>query len=181
MERATPPCSSIMRLMILLVALSLGSATRAHAESELSEHTAVSMSVLSTLGSWTLFVAGATSGHTGGVALGFVGTLLAPTTGHWYAGRVVTWGLATRLVSVGLTAVGMLAVIDELSCHSESCTSEPAVWLVPLGIAGYLAGTIADIYTVPGAVRDHNSRLRDISIVPLAQRGFGGAGVVGRF
>ena len=116
-----------------------------------------------------------------GVA-GAAGTLIAPMAGHWWgANKKVTRGLALRLGGLAVATLGSMA----MACWDESCTTRPDRFpgvLVPIsGAALYLAGTIDDLVTVRGAVRDHNAQLRSISVVPAPMANGGGFVVAGRF
>src|SRR5688500_14459968 len=71
----------------------------------LSENTALLLSLGGTLTSYTMWglAQGVTSYRLAGtlVLTGALGTLVAPSFGHWYAGKIFTRGLGLRLGAIG--------------------------------------------------------------------------------
>jgi hypothetical protein len=151
----------------------------------LSESTAVWLSLGGTVASWGLIAVASQmderlGGNAGNIAsIGALGTLLAPSFGHWYAGSYFTRGLGMRLAGVGATYLG-LGIL--LSGCEEDCSNAGLAAALLLGGAGfYLAGTIDDIATASGKVRRHNERLQNVAIVPMIRSDSGGLALAGRF
>jgi hypothetical protein len=151
---------------------------------ERSETTALLLSLGGTAASWTALVAGFEmeqhgQGSAGGVtAVGGLGTLLAPSFGHWYAGAVGGRGLGLRLAGLG---VALLAVAYVANVCEDECNAAPAQGILLVGAGLYLAGTIESIATAPGAARRYNHRFQNVAIVPMLRRGSDGIAIAGRF
>jgi hypothetical protein len=152
---------------------------------ELNEGTAVWLSLGGTLASWTLIGVAAhmdnQSGDAGRIArIGALGTLLAPSFGHWYAHSFFTRGMTLRLAGV---VSGFLGFVGLLACE-EDCTSSGTNLSAGLLLAGaglYIGGTIDDIVTAPGEARRYNQRFQNVTIAPMIGRDNRGLMITGRF
>jgi len=152
---------------------------------ELSEDTAVLLSLGGTLVSWTL-IGVAThmdneSGNAGRIAkIGALGSLLAPSFGHWYARSFFTCGLTLRLAGV---VAGFLGFVGVLACEEDCTSSGPALsaGLLLAGAGLYIGGTIDDIVTAPGEARRYNQRFQNVTIAPMIGRDNRGLMITGRF
>lgn len=126
---------------------------------------------------------------------GIIGTLIAPTFGHWYAGAIVTRGMGLRAGGLVVAIIG--AIADSEGCglfyggHEEvpaDCgdnfrTAKGTVLMLG-GIALFAGGTIDDIVTAPRRARRHNERLRaqlTVSVAPVMHRDGGGLVLTGSF
>lgn len=150
----------------------------------LSESTAVWLSLGGTVASWGLIAVASQmeegpGSNAGNIAsIGALGTLLAPSFGHWYAHSYFTRGLGMRVAGVGATYLGLGILF---SCEEECSNTGLAAALLLGGAGFYLAGTIDDIATASGKVRRHNERLRNVAIVPMIRSDSGGLALAGRF
>jgi hypothetical protein len=153
---------------------------------ELSETTALWLSLGGTAASWTLVALAADMDHRGSskagdiATIGAFGTLFAPSFGHWYARSLVTRGLGLRLAGAAAVFVGLGVVVG---CDGECSGSEVDVALA-LALAGtglYVGGTIDDIATAPGRARSYNHRFQNVAVVPMIRRDNSGFMITGRF
>lgn len=167
---------------------------------ERSESTALWLSLGGTLGSYALIFGGsaiaaqsrndATSRLAGSAAsVGLVGTLLAPSFGHWYGGKGFTRGFGLRLGGIG---VGIVAIAVALSgCTlfygghddgaDEACgRGEPAGAVLGIAALGmWIGGTVDDIVQAPRRVRRRNAA--QFVVTPLLQRDSAGLALAGAF
>jgi hypothetical protein len=146
----------------------------------LSEQFALGLSLGLTAGSWALVVGSvyATVPEAPPASLfglGLLGTYLAPSTGHWYAGSFLTRGLVIR--SVGAVAA-FSGFVKAISC--ETCDENNVLLLFWGGLALYAVGTIDDIVTAPGRVRRKNRAL-GYTIAPVVTPSSTGVMLGGRF
>ena len=148
--------------------------------------TAFALSAGGTALSAVLVMAGANSGNAPLVGAGLVGSLIAPSAGHIYAGKLGTPGLLLRLVSGGVAIAGLQ---EGLKCFGQSspCDHDPRLageLLVAAGI-GYASGALLDIATAGRAVDDYNQRLQlriTPAVIPTASSGPAvGLGITGSF
>ena len=168
-----------MRLALVILLLATKTAIANPVPEQKSEDTALGLSLGITTLSWGALLAGSRSLDVLGI--GAAGALLGPTTGHWYSGRIFTWGLGLRVLGVAAAAVGLVAAIEHDACH-DGCDGTPAeVILLPIGLIVFAGGTISDIWTARGAARAYNEQQLGVSIVPLVQPGTAGVGLVGSF
>jgi hypothetical protein len=151
----------------------------------LSESTAVWLSLGGTAASWILIAvasemdqgAGSNAGRIG--TIGALGTLVAPSFGHWYARSFLTRGLGLRVAGATATFFGLAILISQ--CEDE-CSNAGLAAALMLGGAGlYVGGTIDDIATAPGKVRRYNERFHDVALVPMIRGDSSGLTVAGRF
>lgn len=162
--------------------IAAGVAPSAAPSEPVSDQVAIGISVGSTAASWALLAVAVTrdsNSYRGPMAVvGALGTVLAPSFGHWYAGSRPLRGLALRLA--GLATLVGVGVLVAAQCDDECSSAAGGVVLI--GGAGlYLAGTIDDVVRIPGAVRRYNEGLRGVTVVPAIQRDGGGLLIVGRF
>lgn len=152
---------------------------------ELSESTAVWLSLGGTAASWTLVAvaskmdqgAGSNAGRIG--TIGALGTLFAPSFGHWYARSFLTRGLGLRVAGVTATFLGLSILLSQ--CDDE-CSNAGLAAALMLGGAGlYVGGTIDDIAAAPGKVRRYNQRFQDVAVVPMIRGDSSGLMIAGRF
>jgi hypothetical protein len=141
----------------------------------LSETTALALSLGGTAASWTLMVMGGAGGNEGTAVLGFLGTFLAPSMGHWYRGTVATRGMAFRALGLISLTYGFLRAIKG---EGETDT---VMLLAYGGLALYAGGTIDDIVSAPIRVRQHNRRLQQLQLAPMPAPGGIGLALGGRF
>jgi hypothetical protein len=152
---------------------------------ELSETTALWLSLGGTAASWTLIAVAADMDHRGSskagsiATIGAFGTLLAPSFGHWYARSPVTRGLGMRLAGASAVFLGVMIAIGCDGC-SGSGVNLPLV-LALTGTGLYIGGTIDDIVTAPGKARRYNHRFQDVTVVPMIHRDNSGFMITGRF
>lgn len=158
-------------------------------QDQVDENVALGLSLGGTVASWALVLAASSMDNgSGGSAqalgtAGALGTLFAPSFGHWYAHSYGTRGLALRGAGVGAAFIGALVAFSECpifsgdQCHESGIG--PALLIAGAGL--YLGGTIDDIVTAPGTARRYNHRFENISIVPVLRRDSDGVAVMGRF
>lgn len=164
-------------LVILLLTTTITTASAQPEPEPRSEDMALGLSLGITALSWGALIAGSES--PGAASVGLAGVVLGPTTGHWYSGRIATWGLGLRVVGAAAAIVGLVEALEHSDCHDSS---EPAgVILIPIGLLAFAGGTVSDIFTARGAAREYNERQRTVSIVPMVNAGTAGLGVVGQF
>lgn len=121
---------------------------------------------------------------TAGVVVG----VLAPSAGHWYAGRVITPGLVLRAGGAGVVSVAAIKLFETCWGDDDDGCSDAYGYLVWAGIGVYVAGTAYDLFAAPGAVRRWNRAHGldgELTIAPTVVRAIDGAqpglGVSGRF
>jgi len=192
-----------MRLAVV-VALVLTTASTAMAQpamtqpapqgEEVSEGSALAWSLGGTVASYAAIGAGVTL-HSGFGTVGLIGALVAPSFGHWYAGKYVTRGMLGRGLGIVTFIVGALADSEGCSLfYSGHGDPEPAdcgddfrtvkgTALMIAGIALFVGGTVDDIVTAPRRARRHNEKLRalSVSVMPVVRHDSGGLALVGRF
>jgi hypothetical protein len=142
----------------------------------LSETTALTLSLGSTLAAWTvLFVA---HDNETAATIGLVGTFVGPSAGHWYGGSVLTRGMGLR----ALGAAGLvLGFVRALQCEDNCTTDAAAAVLITGGMIAYAGGTLDDIVMAPVRVRKHNRALEELALAPMASHHGGGIALAGRF
>ena len=155
---------------------------------QLSESTALALSLGGTVASWGMVVASAEmgSGTHGRQAIGTIGgfgAYLAPGFGHWYARKIFTRGLGLRLLGTGVVFAGALVAFSECPLFSSNDCHESVIGpgLAIAGSALFVGGTIDDIAGAPGAVRNYNQRFHDVAIVPVIRGDSSGVMIAGRF
>lgn len=158
---------------------------------EVSARTALGLSVGVTLAGaglvglgWHALNSGSAPGAVPEVLLGagVAAVGLGPTVGHWYAGRVMTRGLATRLAGTAVALGGAALLIVDSACdHCDHADVAPGDVLMGLGIAAIVVGTVDDIVSAPGAARRKNAAERRVTVTPTLSPGRAGLAVAGTF
>jgi hypothetical protein len=154
-----------------------------------SETTALALSLGGTIASYAVMVGAIAYGEdneegpmAGLATVGAFGAMFAPSFGHWYAGQFGTRGLALRGVASGLALTAMVWAFTECPLFGDHCEDSGGPKLLALGALGlWIGGTIDDIATAPGRVRDHNRRVTGLSIVPMVRSDGGSVALAGRF
>jgi hypothetical protein len=161
-----------------------------------SESTALWLSLGGTIGSYVLLfgagavAAGGNSQLVGSAAtVGLVGTLVAPTFGHWYGGKGFTRGFAVRIGAVGLGVTALVVAFSGCSIgfgHDDqeedpNCgQGEAAGALLGLAALGmWVGGTVDDIIQAPKRVRRRNAAR--FAVTPLMRDDRVGLALVGAF
>ena len=137
---------------------------------ELSESTAMWLSIGGTAASWGLIVAATQlDGSGSGVAtLAALATMAAPGLGHMYADAFITRGLAARFGGAGIAFLGTILRVVHADGGRPGDSGDLLTGSMILGGAAlFAAGTIDDIVTAPAAVRRYNRRLRGLAITPI--------------
>ena len=146
------------------------------------EDTAIGLSLGGTVASWALLIAGGETNNGTMSGIGALGTLLAPSLGHWYAHQALTRGLGLRVLGATAGMVGFALVLDHLFDETSSNNDDgTAGALLLVGAGLYVAGTVDDIATAGAAARKYNSRFENVSLMPMLQHGGGGFSLTGRF
>jgi hypothetical protein len=152
---------------------------------ELSESTAVWLSLGGTAASWTLLAVASKmdqggSSNAGRIGtIGALGTLFAPSFGHWYARSFLTRGLGLRVAGAAAAFFGLSLLLSQ--CEDE-CSGAPLAGALMLGGAGlYVGGTIDDIAAAPGKVRQYNQRFQNVVVAPMIRADGSGLMIAGRF
>jgi hypothetical protein len=160
----------------------------AHPEAELSEGTALMLSLGGTAAAYGLIVAGANANSDSAgeplVTAGVIGTFFAPSFGHWYAHSFATRGMAIRGLATAGMVVGAMVALSECPLFSEEpCDTSGADILIVASFIAYAAGTVDDIMTAPAKARAYNRRGREpsLAVMPVARRDSGGLALVGTF
>ncbi len=189
-----------MRSAIVIVSLLAASSTAlaqpamtppaAASEGELSPEAALVLSLGGTVASYgAIGLAIATETSDLG-SIGMIGTLVAPSFGHWYAGKIITRGALLRVGGLLTFVVGVLADSEGCSLfYSGHGDPEPAdcgedfrttkgTAIILAGIAMFAGGTIDDIVTAPRRARRHNESLR---LQPIVRADGGGIAIAGAF
>jgi hypothetical protein len=145
--------------------------------------TALGLSLGGTVASWAMLIVGSKYDNAALGTTGALGTLLAPSFGHWYAHDGLTRGLGLRLLGLGAGAVGLSMALDHLFDDSESAHADDGTIaaLMIAGIGLYAAGTIDDIATAPSAAHRYNARFEVMGVVPTMSQHGGGFALAGRF
>jgi hypothetical protein len=139
---------------------------------------AFKLSAGATLVSVGLVVAGASTGHDALTDAGLLSSLVTPSAGELYAGKLMPPGLGLRAASAG---IGLLGVNEALHCGfyiypTGSCRNSGDITraLILIGAIGYVTGTFYDIATATSAVDEYNQRLHlrvTPTVIPTASAG----------
>lgn len=125
-------------------------------------------------------------------AAGALGTLIAPSTGRWYARSRGLRGLGLRLAGAATGVLAIGAAIEQCGLFSEGdCEAAGATVLGVTALALYVGGTIDDLVMARRDARRHNERLRragqlgrveQVVLVPMMRPGDSvGLAVAARF
>jgi hypothetical protein len=149
--------------------------------------TAVVLSAGGTAASATLFLLGVKTENGALAAAGLISSLVTPSAGEIYAGRLGTPGLVLRLVSAGVAVAGVQEMFKCFLASSSSCQydAELAGTLIVAGGIGYASGILYDIATAGRAADDYNRRMHvrvTPTVIPTAASGPAvGLGIGGSF
>lgn len=127
-------------------------------EAPKSENTALALSLGGTAASAALVIAGGQMNNGGMISAGLLSSLLTPSLGEWYSGKLVTAGMGIRAASAVVTVVGIAQSLKCLDAEGDCHTDASAPILLAGGLIGYAGGTIYDIATAPGEARRYNDR-----------------------
>jgi len=127
-------------------------------EAPKNENTALALSLGGTAASAALVIVGGEANNGEMISAGLLSSLLTPSLGEWYAGKLVTPGMGIRAASAVVTVVGLAASLKCLDAEGECHTDASAPILVGAGLIGYAGGTIYDIATAPREARRYNDR-----------------------
>jgi len=153
----------------------------------LSEGVALTLAIGGTLGSCAVMVGPLYFTNSDDAvwlaAAGALGTFLAPSFGHWYAGKYLTRGVGLRAAGVLSLAAAVAVAVAEHSLIADEYSAERSWKTEALALAGaalLLGGAVDDMVTTPRRVRQRN-RARSVAIAPLASPGLAGLALGGRF
>jgi hypothetical protein len=153
-----------------------------------SEGLALALSVGGTVVSWGLLLgADHIAGDDGDQAellgaAGALGVMLAPSFGHWYAGKILTRGLGLRGAGTLTVMIGGAVFLAECPLFSdEPCQPVWGRLLTIVGASLFAAGTVDDIIAAPRRVRRHNRELTELVITPVVTPHAAGLAFGGRF
>jgi hypothetical protein len=150
-----------------------------------SPGTALALSLGGTVAAYALAGLGGASESGPLGAAGSLGIWLAPSLGHWYAGRGWTPGLKWRLGGAGAAVIGMMWFFTD--CIGDGCNEDfhPGLFMMLGGGGAFVGGTIHDIATAPEAARQYNlraaGRVQGLSVRPTVGAGRAGLALGGRF
>jgi len=126
--------------------------------------------------------------------IGGLGIFVAPSFGHWYAGKYLTRGLGLRLGSVAVAATGFMIAIGCSGIGWDSYDDEPerncdaqnaiGIGLVIVAGAMFVGGTIDDIVQAPRRVDRINAQRSGVQVygvLPTADHDRVGLAVAGAF
>ncbi|MBA2542090.1 MAG: hypothetical protein H0V17_20790 [Deltaproteobacteria bacterium] len=147
---------------------------------QVDEDVALGLSLGGTVVSWGLLIASAQMENGGMATLGAVGTMFAPSLGHWYSHKVFTRGLGLRALGIGAATIAFGMALDDLFEEDQDGEGTIAALLL-VGAGLYVAGTVDDIATASGAARKYNTRFENVTVVPTANAHGGGVSLIGRF
>jgi hypothetical protein len=152
---------------------------------EKSEGTALALSLGGTAASLAMLAVGENQANDSLGVIGGIGIWVAPSFGHWYAGKPWTHGLTLRLAGAGAIVVGAVLLISCIDGEGD-CEDGPLVVLLVGGAGAFVAGGVYDIATAGSSVRAHNQRLRvqaagGWSIAPMVRPDRAGLTLSGRF
>lgn len=180
------------RLAVALVLLTARLAS-ADPEDTKSPEVGLALSAGGTAASLGLLVGGLAisagpAGNRGlGIAtVGFLGTLVTPSFGEWYAGKYLTAGLGLRLLGTAVATIGVSTLkICFDDCGGEHTDNSDAGAEIVLGLATYAAGIIWDVASAPSTVRESNARRHTVITPSIVTSPSGGAaygvGLAGSF
>jgi hypothetical protein len=141
---------------------------------------AFKLSAGATVVSIGMVVAGASTGHNTLTDAGLLSSLVTPSAGELYAGKLLTPGMGIRALAAGLELAAFseahrcgyyVLVWSTDSCHNSSDLTKT---LLVVGALGYVTGTVYDIATASHAADDYNQRLQlrvTPTIIPTAASG----------
>jgi len=148
---------------------------------QLDEGTALGLSLGGTVASWAMLIVAGETDNSTMANVGAIGTMFAPSLGHWYAHHYFSRGLGLRIVGTGAAMVGLAMAIGDIFDDQSNHDDFTPGLLMLAGVGLYIGGTLDDIATAPRAVRDYNSRFENVQLVPVINQNGGGMSLVGRF
>ena len=193
------------RFALAFAAVTVVTATAHAQEAELpalkSERVATGASVAGTLVPIAMMVAASQiedDATSSALALGgAAGLFIGPSAGHFYAGQIMTKGLALRLGGAMVVAGSLVAGFGDdcfLFCPDNPDSSVPYLhedtndnnehWLgvAVIGVGVFAVGVIHDIATADNEARAYNrAHARTLTIAPTLGREQAGFAVVGTF
>jgi hypothetical protein len=86
------------------------------------------------------------------------GTMLGPSVGHWYAGKLFTRGAAMRLLGAGIIGVGFLAA-KKYPENDGDFIDDRGFGIAIGGTVVILLGALVDIGTAGDSARKRNERV----------------------
>jgi len=107
--------------------------------------------------------ASGTDGGAGGVLV-FLGTLVGPSAGHFYAGKP---GRALRGIGIRAAAVGGMGAAFAMAWNRSDSNAEGLAYA---SLAIYGVSALVDIATAPGSARAHNQKIArsHLNVAPVA-------------
>jgi hypothetical protein len=144
---------------------------------------ALGLSLGGTALSWGMLIVASRDGNEneGLATAGAIGTMFAPSFGHWYAHHGFSRGLGLRLVGLTAAVIGFGMALDDLFEENDDGDEGAAAGLMLVGAGLYIGGTIDDIATAGSAARRYNSRFENVGVVPTMNAHGGGVSIAGRF
>ncbi len=130
----------------------------ASSEAPKNENTALALSLGGTAASAALVIVGGQANNSGMISVGLLSSLVTPSLGEWYAGKVLTPGMGIRAASAVATIVGLAESLKCLDAEGSCQTDSAAPVLLGAGLLGYAGGTIYDIATASREARRYNQR-----------------------
>jgi hypothetical protein len=128
---------------------------------EKSPGMALALSLGGTVGSFALASVGGGVENDALATIGGLGMWVAPSFGHWYAGKLWTHGLTMRMAGAGAIVVGAVLLIDDCVNDEVGCDGETPGFALIIGGAGlFVIGGVYDIVTAPTSAHRYNERLR---------------------
>lgn len=126
----------------------------------------------------------------GGTAgMGLVFGWIAPAAGHWYAGRVGTYGLLARMGGVTFFGAGLSEIDDAKKCARgievpdgcDGVSRGVGRAMVGIGATLYVGSLVYDFVASRREVREHNRRHTTVEVAPLLTRNSTGLALAGTF
>jgi hypothetical protein len=120
--------------------------------------------------------------------IGGITGLLLPAAGHWYAGRIGTYGMLIRLGGLTAAMLGLSYIDDADRCDRgeqvpDGCFASNRVVgrvAVALGIATWAGSWVYDVFSARREVRRYNRRTT-VQIVPMIAHDTRGLAIGGAF
>ena len=144
---------------------------------ERSERAAVLLSLGAAAASWGVMGVASATHHDTLTGVAAASSLITPSFGHWYAGSADFLWLGLRGAAVATMYVG---VVRAFGCDEGCDNRDTARAMLAIGVAGYVASTIADIATAPAAARRHNRERRAWTLAPVVSRDGAGVAITGQ-
>ena len=125
----------------------------------------------------------------GFAAMGFTLGWITPAAGHWYAGRVGTYGMLGRMGGVVFFMTGVEEISDAKKCArgievTDGCdgvSRGAGRAFIGLGLSLYAGSLIYDFVTSRREVHQYNRRHTLLQVAPIVTHGSTGFAVGGAF